>query len=197
MFLCFRCLSKLWDHKDCLLKVLYVALHIYIFKLGIKRKLIYAVRVKIVVALLGKNREMTERGKRETSEMLVIFVDPGAICTGEFSSQKFSRLCSYTHFPLWILYLDKNFWKHDNPFLLTYEFSPFTFCLLLMHFYFISTVCFQITLPFLCFGFLLLLFFSFSACFFIGWLFSFLFVRWIGSDAFNYNIRILCKVNFC
>ena len=53
-----------------------------------------------MVALLGKNREMTERGKRETSEMLVIFVDPGAICTGEFSSQKFSRLCSYTHFPL-------------------------------------------------------------------------------------------------
>ena len=53
-----------------------------------------------MVALRGKSREMTERGKRETSEMLVIFVDPGAIYTGEFSSQKISKLCSYTHFPL-------------------------------------------------------------------------------------------------
>ena len=56
-------------------------------------------RVKIVVAFWGKSREVTERGKREISEVLVIFVDPGAIYTGQFSSQKFSKLCTYTHFP--------------------------------------------------------------------------------------------------
>ena len=57
-------------------------------------------RVKIEVAFWGMSREVTERGKREISEVLVIFVDPRAVYTGQFSSQKFSKLCTYTHFPL-------------------------------------------------------------------------------------------------
>lgn len=59
--------------------------HIYIFNPVWNKKLIYAVRIKIVAILLGESREVAEKGMRESSKVLVMFLDLGTVYTVEFS----------------------------------------------------------------------------------------------------------------